>query len=620
MRLRPHRPCPVHRAGPHRPPGPARPARGGDGPARRDPARRPLHLRRLRVRLGRASTTAGCVDAGLLHFTDGLRTAEDRPWIWRLHREAESFAVVGLLGVFYRRGVASSLTQIGDVRQLDFIRAFDQVVEETAQDPRRGSPAAEGGAHLLRDHFPPSRIHRKVRTAGGPETAVDERRGPEAHAAGRTRRTPWTRWTSQRASRLRRLRRRPVAGGGRRLMSPDHDPDLLRLHAVRRRDARRRARRRLLRAGRPPLLLVSNNAATPETTPAARRDARLRAAARAASTRCCRGTRPSRPFHPGGWAPARGRRPAVGAASAAAVGPRRRPRRAGRGVHPGQPGARASPSSSPARPIDVYADGLMSYGPTRNKLDPLVGTRIGRLLHLDLVPGLTPLLLTEFGVRAADRADRTPSSRCSPNSADDAATALPAARTRPAAAARPVPLRARHPHARGGGGPPCADAARRRRARPPRDRLQAAPDRAGPLVAAAGEGGREAGRRADRAGHARSSPRSSTSGCGPRWSSAASPPRCSRRPRSTACRSPGSAPSCCWSGSTPYQNSNRVPVTIVDALLPDLARPQAVRAGTPPAHGRASDLTGLVTPSATRCSRRSTRTCGRPPSAISRRI
>ncbi|MDH6607741.1 glycosyltransferase involved in cell wall biosynthesis [Streptomyces sp. SAI-208] len=74
------------------------------------------------------------LDRGLLHFTDGLRTAEDRPWIWKLHREAGSFAVVSLLGVFYRRGVASSLTQIGDARQLDFIRAFDQVVEETAAD------------------------------------------------------------------------------------------------------------------------------------------------------------------------------------------------------------------------------------------------------------------------------------------------------------------------------------------------------------------------------------------------------------------------------------------------------------------------------------------------------
>ncbi|WP_338677902.1 glycosyltransferase family 2 protein [Streptomyces sp. SCSIO 30461] len=75
------------------------------------------------------------LDRGLLHFTDGLRTAEDRPWIWRLHREAESFAAVSLLGIFYRRGIASSLTQIGDMRQLDFIKAFDQVIDETAKDP-----------------------------------------------------------------------------------------------------------------------------------------------------------------------------------------------------------------------------------------------------------------------------------------------------------------------------------------------------------------------------------------------------------------------------------------------------------------------------------------------------
>ncbi|MEU2245434.1 polysialyltransferase family glycosyltransferase [Streptomyces sp. NPDC019224] len=62
-----------------------------------------------------------------------------------------------------------------------------------------------------------------------------------------------------------------------------------------------------------------------------------------------------------------------------------------------------SPASSicqifAAAPIDVYADGLMSYGPTRNKIDPLIGTRVRRLLHPDLVPGLKPLLLTEFGV------------------------------------------------------------------------------------------------------------------------------------------------------------------------------------------------------------------------------
>jgi glycosyltransferase involved in cell wall biosynthesis len=67
------------------------------------------------------------LDRGLLHFPDGLRTCEDRPWIWRLHLQAESFAVVGLTGVFYRRAVASSLTQVADERQLDFVRAFEEV-------------------------------------------------------------------------------------------------------------------------------------------------------------------------------------------------------------------------------------------------------------------------------------------------------------------------------------------------------------------------------------------------------------------------------------------------------------------------------------------------------------
>ncbi|MEU7565242.1 polysialyltransferase family glycosyltransferase [Streptomyces fradiae] len=48
-------------------------------------------------------------------------------------------------------------------------------------------------------------------------------------------------------------------------------------------------------------------------------------------------------------------------------------------------------------PLDVYADGLMTYGPTRVRLDPLVGERVRRVLHPDLVPGLRPLLLAEYG-------------------------------------------------------------------------------------------------------------------------------------------------------------------------------------------------------------------------------
>lgn len=78
------------------------------------------------------------LDKGMLRFHDGLRTAEDRPWIWELHRRAESYAVASLHGVFYRRGISSSLTQIGDVRQLDFFRSFDLVLAELQGDPEVG--------------------------------------------------------------------------------------------------------------------------------------------------------------------------------------------------------------------------------------------------------------------------------------------------------------------------------------------------------------------------------------------------------------------------------------------------------------------------------------------------
>lgn len=66
-------------------------------------------------------------DSGLLHFPEGYMTAEDRPWIWNLHLNAESFAVVDAPGICYRRQVAGSLTQILDERQLWFIDAFAEV-------------------------------------------------------------------------------------------------------------------------------------------------------------------------------------------------------------------------------------------------------------------------------------------------------------------------------------------------------------------------------------------------------------------------------------------------------------------------------------------------------------
>ncbi|TBO55846.1 glycosyltransferase family 2 protein [Streptomyces kasugaensis] len=150
------------------------------------------------------------LDDGVLHFTDGLRTAEDRPWIWRLHREAASMAVVGLLGVFYRRGVASSLTQIGDVRQLDFIRAFDQVIEETARDrdaDRLLPKAVRTYCAIISHHLgsmerfePP--VARKLRAM----SSAAMKRMPQD-----VLKEALDSMDAARASRLRRLRRRPSA-------------------------------------------------------------------------------------------------------------------------------------------------------------------------------------------------------------------------------------------------------------------------------------------------------------------------------------------------------------------------------------------------------------------------
>jgi len=149
------------------------------------------------------------------------------------------------------------------------------------------------------------------------------------------------------------------------------------------------------RAGRR-LLLVSNNAASPETSPALDTMpgfARLRRRFDGVLS----WNETIRPFHPGGWSPRSDDVPmweryarllwGLGDDDVELVLESLQ-------VDPALAVARVFPDA----PIDVYADGLMSYGPTRNKLDPLVGSRVRRLLHLDLLPGLEPLLLTEFGV------------------------------------------------------------------------------------------------------------------------------------------------------------------------------------------------------------------------------
>jgi len=146
------------------------------------------------------------------------------------------------------------------------------------------------------------------------------------------------------------------------------------------------------------LLLVFNNSATPETTPAV--DAMPGFASLSDHfDGVLSWNEAIRPFHPGAWTPRTDDIPLFERYLRLLwdLGDDR--------VELVLESIQVSPAFTVAQlftgaPIDVYADGLMSYGPTRNKLDPLVGTRVRRLLHLDLVPGLTPLLLTEFDVPA----------------------------------------------------------------------------------------------------------------------------------------------------------------------------------------------------------------------------
>jgi glycosyltransferase involved in cell wall biosynthesis len=74
-------------------------------------------------------------ETGVLRFAEQLRTAEDRLWIWRMHLGVPTFAVVGMAGVFYRRGVSDSLSAIGDERQLHFLDAYELIFAELAADP-----------------------------------------------------------------------------------------------------------------------------------------------------------------------------------------------------------------------------------------------------------------------------------------------------------------------------------------------------------------------------------------------------------------------------------------------------------------------------------------------------
>lgn len=116
------------------------------------------------------------LDRGILGFPADFMTAEDRSWIWRLHLQADSFAVVDAPGILYRRGVTTSLTQILDDRQLDFIRAFAQVFDLISGDAEadRWWPKAIRNWLAILDHqitrFAPSPVALRMKLRRGAGT------------------------------------------------------------------------------------------------------------------------------------------------------------------------------------------------------------------------------------------------------------------------------------------------------------------------------------------------------------------------------------------------------------------------------------------------------------------
>ena len=50
----------------------------------------------------------------------------------------------------------------------------------------------------------------------------------------------------------------------------------------------------------------------------------------------------------------------------------------------------------PDAELFVHSDGLMGYGPTRNRLSPVIWHRLRGFLYMDLVPDLRPLMFSEF--------------------------------------------------------------------------------------------------------------------------------------------------------------------------------------------------------------------------------
>ncbi|MER7759912.1 polysialyltransferase family glycosyltransferase [Streptomyces sp. NPDC097619] len=348
------------------------------------------------------------------------------------------------------------------------------------------------------------------------------------------------------------------------------------------------------------ILLVSNNASVPETTPGpAEQPGFGRLAARFDEVRDWNAF--IAPFHPSGWRPR---------AEDAPLWERQVRELWGLGsdrVELVVESVQVAPAQAvvqlfPGAPVEVYADGLMSYGPTRDKLDPQLGVRIRRLLHLDLVPGLEPLLLSEFGVPAELVPDAAFLAVLDELAAEAGESPGFAAETEAVRAApeRPAVLLGQYLSALGLITPQEEEELHVRMVRGAHalghENLvfkphPSAPARWSRLVEEEAE---RLGARLTVIGtpvlaevlYRRLDP-ALVAGCFSTGLLTAS--ALFRLPVART----GTGP--LLDRISPYQNSNRIPLTLVDALLPELTDPRAVRDWRPPGPAVLEELTGLVT-------------------------
>jgi glycosyltransferase involved in cell wall biosynthesis len=80
------------------------------------------------------------VERGLLNFPSELSPAEDRPWIWRLHLEAEACAVTSLAGYFRNPHSEMSWAKKPDGRELHYLTVFKHIMNLVAN---RSTPIKE---------------------------------------------------------------------------------------------------------------------------------------------------------------------------------------------------------------------------------------------------------------------------------------------------------------------------------------------------------------------------------------------------------------------------------------------------------------------------------------------